>query len=425
MNDHFVAVLVYLGIGLAVLQFTVGIVFTALLLTARIRPAADADCGRTAIVLCLRGADPFLHRCLTGVLTQDYPDYEVVIVVDHRDDPAWLTVHEITADLRERTTARRVRIDELRERPETCSLKCASLVQAYESLGADVVFVATVDADVEPHRTWLRELVAPMTDPRIGATTGNRWYIPDDDGWGSLARYEWNAGAVVPMYWHGIAWGGSVALRASFVRDSNYRERMKHAFCEDTMIFDTLGKVGLKLRFVPSILMVNRESIGMPSFFRFCRRQMLNSGYHPHSKAIWTHGLLSSAFYVTAISSIVAALLLNDLSAARAIGIVFLLHLGSMLSILPALDYAVRRIVRMRGEVAPPVSLAKLFRIVVSLLIVTPIVYGAVVWSLVRVRRIEWRGIHYRLRGLWNVHRENYAVYRPASAEEVAQKVSL
>lgn len=425
MTDLFVAGLVYVGIGLACLQFSVGVGFTIRLLSARMRPAADADCGHAAIVLCLRGADPFLQRCLTGILTQEYPEFEVVIIVDHHLDPAWVPVHEIVADLRDRTTARRVRIEELRDRPETCSLKNASLVQAYESLGPDVAFVATVDADVEPHRTWLRELVAPMADPRVGATTGNRWYIPDDSGWGSLVRYEWNAGAVVPMFWHGIAWGGSVALRASFVRDSNYRERMKHALCEDTMLFDTLRKVGLKLRFVPSILMINRESIGLVSFFRFCRRQMLISNYHSQAWAIWLHGLTSAAFYVVTLVSIFALLARGDFDNAKIVGAVWLAHLGSMAIVLPALDSAVRRIARLRGETIGPISLPQLLWIVVSLLIVTQLVYGAIVWSLVRVTRIEWRGIHYRLRGIWNVHRENYAPYRSASAEEVARKLSL
>lgn len=425
MPDHYVAALVYVGLGLAVLQFSVGVGFTIRLLAARIRPAADADCGRAAIVLCLRGADPFLQRCLTGILTQDYPDFEVVIIVDNRDDPAWVPIHELVAGLRERTTARRVRVEALRERPETCSLKNASLVQAYESLEPEVTFVATVDADVEPHRTWLRELVQPMTDARVGATTGNRWYIPDDSGWGSLVRYEWNAGAVVPMFWHGIAWGGSVALRASFVRDSNYRERMKHALCEDTMLFDTLRKVGLKLKFVPSILMINRESIGLKSFFRFCRRQMLISNYHSQAWAIWLHGLTSSAYYVAALASLVAALALGDMPAAKTIGIMFAVYMGSMAAVLPALECAVRRIARMRGEVVQPMSLIQLWWVVVALLTATQFVYGAVVWSLVRVTQIEWRGIHYRLRGIWNVHRENYAPYRPATAEETAQKVSL
>lgn len=425
MTDHFVAWLVYIGIGLAVLQFTVGIGFTLRLLAARIRPAADADCGRAAIVLCLRGADPFLERCLAGVLTQDYPDYELVIVVDNREDPAWIPVHELVNGLKARTTARRVRIEELRDRPETCSLKNASLVQAYEGLEPDVKFVATVDADVEPHRTWLRELIAPMADPRIGATTGNRWYMPEDAGYGSLVRYQWNAGAVVPMFWHGIAWGGSVALRASFVRDSNYRERMRHALCEDTMLFDTLRKVGLKLRFVPSILMINRESIGLLSFFRFCRRQMLISNYHSQAGAIWMHGLMSSAFFVVAGATTIIALLRGDFAMARTVGTIFGVFLASMALVLPALECAVRRIARLRGETCEPISLAKLPKIIFSLLVVTQLVYGAVVWSLCRARRIEWRGIYYSLRGLWNVRRENYAPYRPASMEQIAERASL
>lgn len=425
MTEHFVPWLVYIGVGLACLQFSVGVGFTFRLLAARIRPAADADCGRAAIVLCLRGADPFLERCLAGILTQDYPDFEVVIVVDHRDDPAWGPVHELVAGLKDRTTARAVRISELRDRPETCSLKNASLVQAYESLGPDVAFVATVDADVEPHRTWLRELVAPMADSRVGATTGNRWYMPDDSGFGSLVRYQWNAGAVVPMFWHGIAWGGSVALRGSFVRDSNYRDRMRHALCEDTMLFDTLGKVGLKLRFVPSILMINRESIVMPSFFRFCRRQMLISNYHSQAWAIWLHGLTSSAFYVVAASALVIALVRGDVESARTIGTIFGVFLASMALVLPMLELAVRRIARLRGETCPAIPPAKLLKITFTLLVVTQLVYGAVVWSLVRVTRIEWRGIYYRLRGLWNVHRENYAPYRSTSAEQAAERASL
>ncbi|MCE9606096.1 MAG: glycosyltransferase family 2 protein [Planctomycetia bacterium] len=425
MIEHFVPWLVYIGLGLACLQFSVGIGFTIRLLAARIRPAPDADCGRAAIILCLRGADPFLERSLSGILTQDYPNFEVVIVVDHRDDPAWQPVHEMVARLSGRTTARSVRIEELRDRPETCSLKNASLIQAYESLGPEVEFTATIDADVEPHRTWLRELVAPLSDRRIGATTGNRWYMPEDSGWGSLVRYQWNAGAVVPMFWHGIAWGGSVALRASFVRDSGYRERMRHALCEDTMLYDTLRKVGLKLRFVPSLLMVNRESIGMLSFFRFCRRQMLISNYHSQAWAIWLHGLTSSAFYVVAATTIVVALARGDYAAARTVGSIFVVFLASMALVLPALETAVRRIVRLRGESPPKIPPVKLLKIVFTLLVVTQIVYGAVVWSLVRVRRIEWRGIYYRLRGIWNVHRENYAAYRPASDEALAQRTSL
>jgi cellulose synthase/poly-beta-1,6-N-acetylglucosamine synthase-like glycosyltransferase len=42
---------------------------------------------KTAVILSLRGPDPFVRRCLDGLLTQDYPGYTVFIVIDHAEDP--------------------------------------------------------------------------------------------------------------------------------------------------------------------------------------------------------------------------------------------------------------------------------------------------------------------------------------------------
>ena len=40
----------------------------------------DEDCPKAAVILCLRGSDPFLTECLAGLLNQDYPNYEVIVV---------------------------------------------------------------------------------------------------------------------------------------------------------------------------------------------------------------------------------------------------------------------------------------------------------------------------------------------------------
>ena len=82
--------------------------------------------------------------------------------------------------------------------------------------------VALLDADTIPHRTWLRELVAPLADPRVGAATGNRWYMPAEAGWAGLVRYLWNAAAVVQMYCYGIAWGGTLALKRACSANPTY-----------------------------------------------------------------------------------------------------------------------------------------------------------------------------------------------------------
>ena len=73
----------------------------------------------------------------------------------------------------------------LRERRETCSLKCSSIVQAVSELDNSYRVVAFVDADAVVHPDWLRQLVSPLSAPRVGATTGNRWYLPNGNHWGS------------------------------------------------------------------------------------------------------------------------------------------------------------------------------------------------------------------------------------------------
>src|SRR5438105_2967893 len=61
---------------------------------SRVTPAAPAPCPRVAVILCLRGADPSLDACLNGLLHQDFPHYQVQIVVDNRTDSAWPRVHD-------------------------------------------------------------------------------------------------------------------------------------------------------------------------------------------------------------------------------------------------------------------------------------------------------------------------------------------
>jgi hypothetical protein len=74
--------------------------------------------------------------------------------------------------------------------------KCSSVTQAIERLDPSFEAVALLDAHTMPHRSWLRELVAPPADESVGAATGNRWYMPGGGSWGALVRYSWNAADV-------------------------------------------------------------------------------------------------------------------------------------------------------------------------------------------------------------------------------------
>ncbi|HBL44173.1 MAG TPA: glycosyl transferase, partial [Planctomycetaceae bacterium] len=57
-------------------------------------------------------------------------------------------------------------------------LKNQSLLQGLSEVSEDVDVVAWLDADVVPHRTWLRDLVQPLQDESVGVASGIRWYAP-------------------------------------------------------------------------------------------------------------------------------------------------------------------------------------------------------------------------------------------------------
>jgi len=197
-------------------------VFVRALLSDHGDPTASGlSWPRTAVVVCLRGSDPFLADNLRAVLDQDYPDYSVHIVVDSPDDPAWDAVRKVVAQF----DAQRVRVTTLEERKETCSLKCSSIVQVVSRLDDSYEVVALADADTSPHRTWLKELVMAMADDDVGAATGNRWYMPSRSSVGAVERYLWNAAAVVQMFCYSVPWGGTLAIKREVFRKCNLLER--------------------------------------------------------------------------------------------------------------------------------------------------------------------------------------------------------
>lgn len=418
MSSIAIAATVYLGAALAIIQGAQGLGFALRLLTAR-RTAPQGATPPALVVLCLRGADPFLARCIDGILRQDYPEFDVVIVVDHRDDEAWQGAAEIVAA----HGAANVRIEALVERLPSCSLKCSALLQAWKAAEDRYAVVAGIDADVVPHATWLRELVAPLAESDVAAATGNRWYMPDAASCGALTRYFWNAAAVVPMYWYGIAWGGSLAFKADVLRDTDYRRRVGRALCEDTMLCDLLRRAGKRLAFVPSLMMINRESCTLGDFFSWMRRQTLVAQlYHSRVVVVMLHGLLVGAWLAASAWVIVRAANDGDAATLRLVGGVVGAFLASMFGLLPLLEIGVRKIVRRRGESAAWITPQKALVAIVAGP-VTLALYVAAIVSLLRVRQIRWRGIRYRIDGPFQIERLDDGVYR--APEQAAATHSL
>jgi hypothetical protein len=342
-----------------------------------------------------------LEKSLELLLDQDYPDYQLRLVVDDLHDPAYRVVRPLA----ERYGPERVHVETLDDRRTTCSLKCSSVTQAIERLDPSFEAVALIDADTVPHRSWLRELVAPLADESVGAATGNRWYMPEGGSWGALVRYLWNAAAVVQMYWYQVAWGGTLALRRSVIDELDLLGRWRKAFGEDTTLNRQLGRRGLGVKFVPALMMVNREECTVGDCRRWISRQLLSTRLdHPLWPLVVLHGLGTTLVLAAAVGATAVALLHRDWPSALWCAGGLLAYEVIMVGLLVPMEMLVRRIVRSRGGPTAWLSWHTLVRLVPAIAL-TQVVYTLALLGAQLARIVSWRGVHYRVRGSGGVER--------------------
>lgn len=379
-------------------------------------PVPEDLLPKVALVMTLRGADPFLDRTLEGLTQLDYPHYDIHIVVDNKDDPAWDMVQRLVIE----RGCRNIKVEELSDRRTTCSLRMSSLIQAVSSLDSSYGVVAIVDADVVTYPRWLRDMVAPLSDPEVGATSGVRWYMPEESNAGTLVRYIWNAAAAAQMYAFGIGWGGSLALRTSFLRDAGILEKWSQIMFEDIFTVNEMNSLGRKLRFVPAATMINRESIDLAGCVKFISRQVLNVRmYHRNWLTISAYALVSAIGLNGALVVGGVALAKGRIAEAAIIGAAFTVYALGMGWLLILSEKTCHRGAAERGE-----PIAALSWKLIGAGVLAHYVYLTGVVRALRVTEIEWRGIKYDLAGPRRVNLQQYVPYRPQLAAENA-RVSL
>lgn len=408
--------LLVLALGQAVLVA----LFVRLFFIARPKEEAEGPWPKAAILLSLRGADPYLARGLRRLMTQNYPDYEIQIVVDRPEDAAWKVVEDAVRE----TGAKNVFLNALHARPEKCGLKCAALVQMAETMSPDVEVILQADADLVSHDNWMRDLVAPLREPGVGATFGNRWFMPRQGRWGSLVRYVWNAFAVVPMYVLKMPWGGTFAMRASVLRESELVEKWRRAIVEDAPVKAALEKLNLDLKFIPGLMMVNREECTLPFSLDFIKRQCTWTRiYHPNWWPLVVHALLTAVGLIGLSLLAIVGIALSDWTlvawSAGGVGA----YLFAMLGLILLQELAVRRGIRPRGEptewLSPRLAI-KLFFV----LPVTQIIHWTAVCLAQFRRTVMWRGITYRVKGPWDIEMVGYEPFQQPQRPE-GSNVSL
>jgi ceramide glucosyltransferase len=343
---------------------------------------------RTAVICPCKGVEPGLERNLTALTEFDHQNYEVFFVVASESDPACTTVKRVAST--SRVKAHFVVAD----KPEACGEKVNNLRVAVEQLPPDFEFLAFVDSDGRPGKSWLKRLVAPLHDARLGATTTMRWLIPNRNNLPTALLAAWNAPIVTMLTENGnnFCWGGGTAIRRSVFDQAGVLEEWRNSISDDYSMTRALRRTGRSIFFVPECLTLSYVETGFSGLLEFTNRQILITRIY--AKDTWSRGGLTHALYCLTLT-IGVFLTMSDLLAS-----VPAIHLAT-LTFLPVLLGLIRSSLRLAGvtEVLPAArsQIMSLAWIYLLLTAVIPFLYVVNFVASLVTRKVRWRGVTYEL----------------------------
>ncbi len=399
-------------VGVSLIQLLFALIYACLLYRSN-RTIAKGFQPKAAVVLALRGSDPFLVQNISALTQQDYPDFTLFIVVDSPRDSAWMDVSKAQS-----LAPGRIVTMTLEEPLQSCSLKCSALAEAIERIDTSFEVIAFLDGDACPHRTWLRELIQPLADAKIGVTTGNRWYIPSHISCGAMVRYFWNAGAIVQVWLNDIVWGGSMALRREVIDQIGLVSRLRKSFVDDGAVVRQVQRAGLKTRFVPTVIMPNREDISVRRFISWSERQLLAARSADSGWAIILLHACSIAFCVLAP---IAMLILGMMAQEPRVALLAIVSLvaywiGAALSTI-AIETGMQAVLRRNHVSAKWINARASFYYFPTLVLSHFAYFRAIVGATIRTR-VAWRGIEYEILGVSDIRMVEYQPYVAQSSQQ-------
>jgi ceramide glucosyltransferase len=357
-----------------------------------VRRRAATDPGfyapRTAVICPCKGVEPGLERNLTALTEFDHQNYEVFFVLASESDPAFSIVKRVAA------TSRAKGHVIIAEKPEGCSEKVNNLRVAIEQLPADFEFLAFADSDGRPGKSWLKKLVAPLNDTRLGATTTMRWLIPNRGNLPTALLAAWNAPIVTMLSENGknFCWGGGTAIRRSVFDQAGVVEEWRNSVSDDYSMTRALQRAGRSIMFVPECLTLSYVETSFAGLLEFTNRQILIT--RVYAEDTWRMGVATHLLYCLTLT-LGTLLTLGDMLAT-----VPAFHLAT-LTFLPVLLGIIRSSLRLVGvtEVLPAarsqiMGQAWIYLLVTALI---PFLYVVNFVTSLITRKIRWRGVTYEV----------------------------
>jgi ceramide glucosyltransferase len=344
-----------------------------------------------AVICPCKGTEPGLEENLAALVQFDYPNYEIYFALATSLDPAVKIIERVKG------TNERVHIV-IAGPAQDCGEKVHNLRRAVDSVPERFEVFVFADSDVRLPRHWLTKLVAPLHDPRVGASTAYRWVIPSGrfgaGGFASALASAWNA-AVATMLGRereNFCWGGGTAIRRKNFDAVHTPAAWSGSVSDDFALTSALQAAGKSIVFCPECLAPTLHPWTGTSLLEFTSRQVLIA--RVYSPRRWAFGAAAHLGY--SLTLLYAAVVVA-LSMIAGDPWVQLALMALVIPLLAAVKGAMRTIAA--AEILPAWK-AQINEWSWVWIVLAPVVPFLFSWNFIAsllTRRIRWRNIHYEL----------------------------
>jgi ceramide glucosyltransferase len=209
-------------------------------------PDNPASWPGVALLVPVAGAAPDLAANLISLLSQDYPDYQVIFITKDLDDPA---TPVIAALIPEYPRSRLI----LSGPAVSCGQKNHNLLAGLKAAGETPEVLVFCDSTRLAAANWLKELVAPIVQGQVQVVSGYHHVRPQDQGlatWGRaitvLILY-----LTKPMPRLNQPWGGATAIKRQVFEDLQVARVWAHNVVDDVSLAALLQEKGLQVGLAP------------------------------------------------------------------------------------------------------------------------------------------------------------------------------
>jgi ceramide glucosyltransferase len=216
---------------------------------SRRRRAELALCGFTppvSILKPLHGLEPKLEENLESFFRQDYPEFELIFCARRADDPG-LALARRLAERYPRVPVRVLTCGE----PQWTNAKLYSLERMWTHARHELLIIS--DSDVRVGESYLREVVKPFRDVRVGLNTCIYRGLPAGGFWTQIEALgmsvEMTAGVLVAEMMEGMkfALGPTMVVRKECLQALNGFGFMADYCADDYILGNSIADSGMKV----------------------------------------------------------------------------------------------------------------------------------------------------------------------------------